>query len=719
MQIYKKRVSLIALIIICAMLITMLAIMPMQANAATYSEYVAMSGYELHDMLEITIAEDIYDGITEDVYYSEYPSNDMQFLLINLTISPWTGGSIDASSITVNYGDNEYMRKASDIFLLTYGYNTLNNGNIIVASSGWIAVEVPDSITEAQLLNATLSIEGVAEISFMQAVDSENLISQVAYNGYTEYQEKLEEYYITIFNAGTYTVADPYIIVNPYEIAPQSAIIMFTTDEAVSVTTSIIGKEPNIEMTTITNTIEEYTTYHEVPLIGLYSGESTVVLTTTNEQGETSNYTYYIESSSLNEISNLTDRFEATVCDATQLSEGLYLIKDLYRTLVDINGDVRGYIVLPVLDISGADEVTDEGHMIISANAFTTDARSILEIDFMGYVYLEVEQDSYLIDHDACYIDDNTILFEDSYLDLTTGEMSVYVDWSTIFDLSDGSAEVRSYGSTSDPLHFNTITTADEEGYIRVSMRNQHAVAKIAYPSMEVVWVLSVNDSAVVDEYSDCYLTPTGDDFEWFYSQHDVNFIGYNADGTYDIMIFDNGVQRGLDPDADYPDDELYSRMVVYTIDEENMTVTQKWSYGEDEGAYLLSAICGSARYIAESNTYLGCFDTSRSYSSNGVSDSYRSNSKIVEVNEAGDVVFEITRLSYGWIYRAEKVTTGLLYSSWSGFDSTEGVYYYIGEGITEYTSNYTIQDEEAIYDINSLSATQNYLEIQNHLKIK
>ena len=145
-----------------------------------------------------------------------------------------------------------------------------------------------------------------------------------------------------------------------------------------------------------------------------------------------------------------------------------------------------------------------------------------------------------------------------------------------------------------------------------VSSRNQHAVAKLSYPDFEVEWILSVNPNASPWN-SDKYLTPIGDDFEWFYSQHNVQLKveeTYDDSGVYEITLFDNGVHRGLDPSALYPVEDMYSRMVCYRIDENNMTVEQTWDFGAELGREYLSEIHGSTQYIKESDSYIGNFDT-------------------------------------------------------------------------------------------------------------
>lgn len=74
-------------------------------------------------------------------------------------------------------------------------------------------------------------------------------------------QEKIEEN----FKSEGYTIENPNIILNPYEISPLTALVIFETEEIVEPTVIINGKDEN---TTFTNTFEA-NKIHYLPIYGL------------------------------------------------------------------------------------------------------------------------------------------------------------------------------------------------------------------------------------------------------------------------------------------------------------------------------------------------------------------------------------------------------------------------------------------------------------------
>lgn len=543
-----------------------------------------------------------------------------------------------------------------------------------------------------------------------ETVVDENVVVQTAYDSYAQRQSALDALYLAEIATGDYTAEHPYIVVNPYEIAPQSAFIVFETAEAVSVTSAIQGRTAE---TTITNTISDKTTYHEIPLIGLYEGENTVTVTLSS--GET--YSYEITTQAIPESCLTQSGVELLDSDVSQLTEGLYMLKNVYRTLIDVNGDIRGYVYFGAessgFGCSGADEVTENGHFFVTMDEYTTYS-VIMELDYMGQVYREIQTNNMNTHHDAYLIDDSTLLLGQSSLDLDSYVETLYDPaLEEIFNYAGGSVEVRNFGDE-DALHLNTVAYGGE-GYILVSLRGQHAVAKLSYPELEVQWVLSVYDDVYLGE-GDVMLTPVGDDFEWFYSQHDVALVGENGDGTVDITLFDNGVQRGMDPDGDYPADEMYSRMVRYRIDEVNMTVEQVWDYGEELGNEYLAYVHSSTQYIPESNTYLGAFDAIDAIETGGA-DCPRVGSYVIEVTEDKEIVFQLRLNKYN--YRVEKLSSDVFYSAWEGIGQAQRDYVYIGDPVALYDNSIALEEESLVYQISELSATQHYLNVSGWATIE
>ena len=155
----------------------------------------------------------------------------------------------------------------------------------------------------------------------------------------------------------------------------------------VEVTTTVVGKT---ERTSITNTVSGYATYHEIPVIGLYNGENTVMMELRDQaSGEVDTYTLQIETEDMPDVIK-NKEINLTACKPEKLSDGLYVLKDYHRTLIDLNGDIRGYFTQFALHLSGIDEITDNGHIFASSEAYSNYA-TIFEFDAMGFVYREIQ----------------------------------------------------------------------------------------------------------------------------------------------------------------------------------------------------------------------------------------------------------------------------------------------------------------------------------------
>ena len=152
-----------------------------------------------------------------------------------------------------------------------------------------------------------------------------------------------------------YTIDKPNIIVNPYEISPLTALVIFETEEEVAPTVTIVGKD---EHTTFTHEFES-NTVHYLPIYGLYAGEANEVII---EFGDTKkNIT--IETEALPDDFILPTSVKA---DKSSLGNELYFFSPSssgYTSAYDINGDVRWYLTINALwEINRL----DNGHLMVS-----------------------------------------------------------------------------------------------------------------------------------------------------------------------------------------------------------------------------------------------------------------------------------------------------------------------------------------------------------------
>ena len=96
------------------------------------------------------------------------------------------------------------------------------------------------------------------------------------------------------------------------------------------------------------------------------------------------------------------------------------------------------------------------------------------------------------------------------------------------------------------------------------------------------------------------------------------------------IIVFDNG------PFRNYNNENNYSRVVEYEIDETNKTFKQVWQYGKERGVKLFSSIVSDVDFLPQTKNIL--------MTSGFVSPKNIHRGKIVEVSpEDNSEVFEAT----------------------------------------------------------------------------
>ena len=129
--------------------------------------------------------------------------------------------------------------------------------------------------------------------------------------------------------------------------------------------------------------------------------------------------------------------------------------------------------------------------------------------------------------------------------------------------------------------HGNAVVYDEVDDAILVSLRHLDAVIKFDRQSGDLLWILGDHDGWT-DPFAPYLLTPIGD-LEWQYHQH-----APMVTAAGDILIYDNGNYRAK-PFMEYfdengnplpnpiPDSELYSRAVIYNVDDTTMTVSQEW----------------------------------------------------------------------------------------------------------------------------------------------
>ncbi len=445
------------------------------------------------------------------------------------------------------------------------------------------------------------------------------------------------------------------VIVNPYEISPLTALIIFKTDEAVSPKVTIEGDD---ELSTYEYTFDEGTE-HYLPIYGLYPDRDNTVIV---EYGDVrKEFTITTEA--------LPDDFILpTSVDANkdELSNDLYFFtpsSDGYTCAYDVNGDVRWY-----LTINSIWEVNrlDNGHLMLSTERLVNSPyymTGLYEMDMLGKIYkeyslpggyhhdyYEMPNGNLLVASDDFTSGEGTVEDYIVELDRDTGEVVKTFDLKDILNIEDGKSE---NWTEYDWFHNNSVWYDEETNSITLSGRHQDAVINIDYDSGDLNWIIgdSTNWS---EEYQKYFFTPVGDDFEWQWSQHAAMITpeGY-------VFIFDNGNNKSKNEDEYVSAEDSYSRGVMYKIDTDKMTIEQVFEYGKERGSEFYSPYISDVDYL-ESEHYIihsggiVYVDGKNSNQPAGISGADRLVSDTVEYKD-GEVIFEIVLPTNN--YRVEKMS--------------------------------------------------------------
>ena len=466
-----------------------------------------------------------------------------------------------------------------------------------------------------------------------------------------EKESKLEEDFPTELK----DIDNADVIVNPYEISPLTALIIFKTETSVSPKVTIEGDD---ELSTYEYTFDEGTE-HYLPIYGLYPDRDNTVVV---EYGDVSKK-FTITTEALPDDFILPTSVDA---NKDELSDDLYFFtpsSDGYTCAYDVNGDVRWY-----LTINSIWEVNrlDNGHLMLSTERLVNSPyyiTGLYEMDMLGKIYkeyslpggyhhdyYEMPNGNLLVASDNFTSGDGTVEDYIVELDRGTGEVVKTFDLKDILNMEDGKSE---NWIEYDWFHNNSVWYDEESNSITLSGRHQDAVINIDYDSGDLNWIIgdSTNWS---EEYQKYFFTPVGDDFEWQWSQHAAMITpeGY-------VFIFDNGNNKSKNEDEYISAEDSYSRGVMYKIDTENMTIEQVFEYGKERGSEFYSPYISDVDYI-DSDHYIihsggiVYVDGKNSNQPAGISGADRLVSDTVEYKD-GEVIFEIVLPTNN--YRVEKMS--------------------------------------------------------------
>ena len=405
-------------------------------------------------------------------------------------------------------------------------------------------------------------------------------------------QAKLEK----DFQNTNYRLAEPKIVVNPYEISPLTALVLFNTDKEEPVEVTIQGKD---ELSTFKHQFPAATS-HRLPIHGLYADtENKVTLKTPSASHEITIKT-----------DPLPDNFQKVVSvknDKAKLTNSLYFLTSSAATAhtsgYDVNGDLRWYLTE---DLIWEIKRNQNGKMYLSTERliyqpyYTT---GIYEIDLLGKIYTEFSfEGGYHHDYHEL-ANGNLIIASDDFksnagtvediiieLNPKTGEIVKTIDLKDILPVDQGKSIAW---ITFDWFHNNSVDYDPKTDSLILSGRHQDAVININYTSGKLNYIIGSPEDWG-PEWQKYLLKSTGDGpFEWQWEQHAATFLPNG-----DILLFDNGNNKTKDRTKIIPAERSYSRAVIYRVDAAKKTIRQVWQYGKQRGSSYYSPFISDADYL-------------------------------------------------------------------------------------------------------------------------
>ena len=153
-----------------------------------------------------------------------------------------------------------------------------------------------------------------------------------------------------------------------------------------------------------------------------------------------------------------------------------------------------------------------------------------------------------------------------------------------------------------DWTHSNAVVYSPDDKALMLSIRHQAWVIKINYNDGagdgSILWKLGYQgDFNLLPGTSNAV-----DPVDWFWAQHDSNFVSSTTAGTFDVLLFDNGNQRVLDTSGTLcgpTTTPCESRVPILHLDDSAKTADITWI---DKLSPVFSFFGGSARQLANGN---------------------------------------------------------------------------------------------------------------------
>lgn len=363
-----------------------------------------------------------------------------------------------------------------------------------------------------------------------------------------------------------YSLEEASVIVNPYEISPLTAVIIFETDS-----------EQTVELTISNETYYfESSTSHAIPIYGLVAGKvNTVTITSGTETKDFEiDMTDVVFDIDVDVLVNEGELYDGVYLFTNPLEEGAYAINEAGEVIWHLDSD---FTLTPI--------VLENGHLLLSSSDFSSDLynrNGIIEIDYLGkiYNYYEVEGGYH---HDMELLPSGNLLVASSEVDGDTNlDYLVEINLETgktvkEISLKDILSDIDSSIVDSEDWFFNNGVSFDENtNSILVSTRLKNSVISIDYDSLDINWIFG--DSEYWSSKFDSYLISY--DGEYPLGMHSAEL---NSDGN--LIMYNNNYDKSNPQVSNYYTD-YNSSVQIYNINTSTMSANLVSEFDDNESFF-------------------------------------------------------------------------------------------------------------------------------------
>ena len=328
-------------------------------------------------------------------------------------------------------------------------------------------------------------------------------------------QENTDALLLDELNSGAYTPADPLVVVNPYDLSPLTALILFQTETPCQIAIHVPGKDAQ---TALDFAFDGSDTDHIIPVYGLYAGTKNMVeLTLTPEDGGAYTVTVPVETEQLSARYDFLHIITAME-QPEKYEPGVNISYEsvLYLGGVaafDSGGEPRWHLALPEVQFY-TQNYDYNGHFLLGVD-YGWEQRYLFEVDPLGRIYQVTALYNSSFHHDVEVYGENSVLIPYSSVNQPTIEdMIVEIDLDTgeivnTMDLRDVLQSTRGISNASnDPFHLNAIVAIEGSTDILLSLRAQDYILRMSWPDGEIKWIAGSDENSLpmFDKY---YLTET------------------------------------------------------------------------------------------------------------------------------------------------------------------------------------------------------------------